>query len=156
MEKGEKISEPFPLVCVWKMGEFPRIPDAWHRLYRYILLALLNTNILMLYCDKLWFQYTFYSLYTLLFSLSEACGAKTYSLDQIWAQKAEIDIVNNPKFMSTTSFNGCCLVRYLKSDENKRETIHNTKIFTINLYCFPPGQPLCCVGILPSSWDIRQ
>ena len=22
MEKGEKISEPFPLVCVWKMGEF--------------------------------------------------------------------------------------------------------------------------------------
>ena len=32
-------------------------------------------------------------LYTLLFSLSEACGAKTYRLAQIWVQKAEIDII---------------------------------------------------------------
>ena len=49
-------------------------------------------NILILYCDKLWLQSTFYSLYTLLFSLSEACGAGTYSLAQIWAEKANLDI----------------------------------------------------------------
>ena len=30
--------------------------------------------------DKLWLQSTFYSFCTLLFSLSEACGAGTYSL----------------------------------------------------------------------------
>ena len=47
----------------------------------------------ILYCDKLWLQSTFYSLYTLLFSLSEACEAKTYRLAQIWAQKADIDII---------------------------------------------------------------
>ena len=38
---------------------------------------ILLTNIPILYCDKLWLKSTFYSLYTLLFSLSEACGAGT-------------------------------------------------------------------------------
>ena len=49
------------------------------------------------YTDTLLWQalVTIYLLlsYTLLFSLSEACGAGTFSLAQIWAEKAEIDII---------------------------------------------------------------